>query len=315
MNQAEISSGETAGESRAYNVEDHTTAAYMSMLWGALAFASMGALGHLAGERCSWQLVALARTSLALLFSLLIAVVTGVRLVFLEPRTLWVRSIFGSIGILCSFYSLTHLPISTSLTLSNTVPIWVTLLAWPILGYRPTKQIWLAIAAGITGVVLIQRPYFQAGNLAGMAALAHALSWAIGMLGLNRLGKVDPLAVVVHFAGVSTIVCLAFFVLTGAAISYGNLGDKTLIAMLAGVGVTGTIGQLGQTRAFAMGHPSKVAVVGLTQIVFACFFDLIVWKQRFDVLTLFGILLVTAPTAWLLLHSPLRRNESIPTTT
>jgi drug/metabolite transporter (DMT)-like permease len=305
----------TASKAESYALENHTTEAYLSMLWGAFAFASMGALGHLAGERCSWQLVALARTSLALLFATLFALVTGVRLVFLKPGTLWIRSIFGSIGILCSFYSLTHLPISTSLTLSNTVPIWVTLLAWPLLGYRPTKQIWLAIAAGIIGVIIIQRPYFEAGNLAGLAALAHALSWAIGMLGLNRLGKIDPLAVVVHFAVVSTIICLVFFLLTGAEISYGNLGDKTLIMMLAGVGVTGTIGQLGQTRAFALGHPSKVAVVGLTQIVFACFFDLIVWKQRFDAWTLCGILLVMAPTAWLLLHSPLRRNESVHTTT
>lgn len=315
MKQAEIINRKSRNESGAYSVAEQTSAAYLSMLWGAFAFASMGALGHLAGARCSWQLVALARTSLALVFSLIFALITGIRLVFIKPGTLWVRSTFGSIGILCSFYSLTHLPISTSLTLSNTVPIWVTLLAWPILGYRPTRQIWLAIVAGIAGVVLIQRPYFQAGNLAGMAALAHALSWAIGMLGLNRLSKVDPLAVVVHLAGVSTVVCLAFFILTGEAVSYGNLSDKTLVAMLAGVGIAGTIGQLGQTRAFALGHPSKVAVVGLTQIVFACIFDLIIWRQRFDLLTLCGILLVTAPTAWLLLHSPLRRNESVHTTT
>src|SRR4051794_25481633 len=305
--EAELEAGEAVGGARADAENDDTAQAYLSMLWGALAFASMGALGHLAGERCSWQLVAVARTSLALVFSVIFALVTGVRLVFFKPATLWIRSIFGSIGILCSFYSLTHLPISTSLTLSNTVPIWVTLLAWPILGYRPTKQIWLAVAAGLTGVVLIQRPYLKAGNLAGMAALAHALSWAIGMLGLNRLGEVDPRAVVVHFAVVSTVACLAFFIVTGAQLSYSTLADKALIGMLAGVGMMGTIGQLGQTRAFAMGHPSKVAVIGLTQIVFACLFDLIIWKRRFDALTLCGILLVMAPTAWLLLHGPLRR--------
>ena len=296
---------------RIYTSEDQTARAYLAMLWGALAFASMGALGHLAGERCSWQLVAVARTSLALIFSLLFALATGVRLAFLRPATLWIRSLFGSIGILCSFYSLTHLPISTSLTLSNTVPIWVTLLAWPLLGYRPTKQIWLAIAAGIVGVVLIQRPFLQAGNLAGLAAIAHAISWAIGMIGLNRLKGVDPRAVVVHFAVVSTVICLLFFLITGAEISYGNLNDKALISMLIGVGIMGTIGQLGQTRAFALGHPSKVAVVGLTQIVFACFFDLVLWKHRFDTWTVCGILLVLTPTAWLLIHNPLRKNASI----
>jgi drug/metabolite transporter (DMT)-like permease len=72
--------------------------------------------------------------------------------------------------------------------------------------------------------------------------------------------------------------------------------------------------QLGMTRAFALGHPSKVAVVGLTQIVFACLFDVIIWKHHFDALTILGILLVIAPTAWLLTHNPLRRSAHISTT-
>lgn len=105
-----------------------------------MAFATMGALSHLAGERCDWQIVAVARTSLAFLFSLGLAVSTNVPLVFLKPAVLWMRSIAGSIGLLCSFYALTHLPISTSLTLSNTVPVWVTLLAWPVLSERPSVR-------------------------------------------------------------------------------------------------------------------------------------------------------------------------------
>jgi drug/metabolite transporter (DMT)-like permease len=197
------------------------------------------------------------------------------------------------------------------------VPVWVALLAWLLLGYRPTAQIWFAIAAAIAGVVLIQRPYLAGGNLAGLAALAHALCWAVGVIGLNRLSRVDPRAVVVHFALVSTIVCVAFFLLSGADSTYGLLGNKALLALLASVGLTGTIGQLAMTRAFALGHPSKVAIIGLTQIVFACLFDVLFWKHHFDLITIFGILLVIAPTAWLLLHSPLRRTTtaSIHTTT
>jgi drug/metabolite transporter (DMT)-like permease len=290
--------------------------AYLWMLWGAFAFASMGALGHLAGERCSWQIVALARTALALVFSLVFALATRVKLFFWRPRTLWVRSLSGSIGLLCSFYALTHLPISTSLTLSSTVPIWTALLAWLLLGYRPTLQIWVAIAAAIAGVVLIQRPYLRGGNLAGLAALGHAFFWAVGMIGLNRLGGIDPRAIVTHFAGVSTVVALLFFLSTGADVGPWIAGDKILLVMLTGVGVTGTIGQLGMTRAFALGHPSKVAVVGLTQIVFACLFDVLLWHHHFDLLTICGILLVTAPTAWLLMHNPLRRSDAeIHTTT
>jgi drug/metabolite transporter (DMT)-like permease len=313
--ESEIEAGKTTVQTRVHAAEDAALRAYFLMLWGAFAFALMGAVGHLAGERCSWQLVALARASLALLFSLIFALSTGVKLFFLRPATLWIRSLSGSIGILCSFYALTHLPVSTALTLSNTVPIWVALLAWLLLGYRPTPQIWFAIAAAIVGVILIQRPYLSGGNLAGLAALGHALSWAIGVIGLNRLSRVDPRAVVVHFAAVSTFVALLFFLLSGADASYAMLNDKALLALLVSVGLTGTIGQLAMTRAFALGHPSKVAIIGLTQIVFACLFDVLIWKHHFDALTICGIALVIAPTAWLLLHSPLRKSTQIHTTT
>jgi hypothetical protein len=49
------------------------------MLACSLSFAVMGALSHLAGERCDWRLVAVARTSLAFLFSLVIALASGAR--------------------------------------------------------------------------------------------------------------------------------------------------------------------------------------------------------------------------------------------
>jgi drug/metabolite transporter (DMT)-like permease len=281
------------------------------MLSGAAAFATMGALSHLAGERCDWRLVAVARTLVAFVLSAAFAKATGVRLVVFGPLILWVRSLAGSFGVLCAFYALTHLPISTALTLSNTVPVWVTLLAWPFLGQRPAASVWLAIAVGICGVALIQKPEMAGDKLAGMLALVNALSTAVAVLGLNRLGEVDARAVVTHFSGVSTIFAVGFLALSGEKVSYAPLGDAGVLALLVGVGLAGTLGQLAMTKAFALGSPSKVSVVGLTQIVFALLFDLLLWRRPFDLLTVLGILLVAAPSGWLMLHNPLKRATPI----
>jgi drug/metabolite transporter (DMT)-like permease len=95
-----------------------------------------------------------------------------------------------------------------------------------------------------------------------------------------------------------------------AVINTGKTASKARIYKVADSTTQAYLSMLWGAFAFAaLGHPSKVAVIGLTQIVFACLFDLIIWKQRFDALTLCGILLVMAPTAWLLLHSPLRRRD------
>lgn len=285
------------------------------MLMSALAFAAMGALSHAAGERCDWRLVAVARTLLAFVFSLTLALTTGVRPVVFRPPVLWIRSIAGSLGVLCAFYALTHLPISTALTLSNTVPVWVTLLAWPVLGERPSGGVWLAVLVGVGGIALVQQPEASGDRIAGLLALGNALATAVAMLGLNRLGGVDARAVVVHFSGVSTLFTLAFLLLSSGRVDYSVLNEGTTLALLAGVGLAGTLGQLAMTRAFALGSAPRVSVVGLTQIVFALVFDLIFWQRPLNTIIALGILLVIAPSGWLMLHNPLKRDTPIHTTT
>jgi drug/metabolite transporter (DMT)-like permease len=290
--------------------DEQTGRAYAFMLASSLSFALMGALGHLAGERCDWQIVAVARSSVAFVLTFSLAKAAGVRLFILRPAILWMRSVAGSVGVLFAFYALTHLPVSTALTLSNTVPVWVTLLAWPVLGQRPGGSIWAAIATGLVGVVLIQRPEAGGDRLAAALALGNALSTSVSMIGLNRLGGVDARAVVTHFSGVATVFTLAFMLLAGGRADYAPLGDARTLALLAGVGLAATAGQLAMTKAFASGSPSKVSVVGLMQIVFALLFDLLLWHRRFDALALTGMALVVVPSAWLMLRSPLQRRQA-----
>src|SRR5205823_3428063 len=124
---------------------------------------------------CDWRLTALARSSLAFLVTAAIARRRAVRLLFHWPRTLWVRSAVGSLSMLFTFYALAHLPIATAVTLTNTFPLWVTLLAWPVLGARPTAAVGLALVSAILGVVLIEKPHVGDIRPASLAALFSAL--------------------------------------------------------------------------------------------------------------------------------------------
>ena len=84
----------------------------------------------------------------------------------------------------------------------------------------------------------------------------------------------------------------------------GVVLDEWLLLMLLGVGLSATIGQLFLTKAFASGPPAKVSVVGLTQIVFAMALEILLGRKSFAPATLLGIILVLAPTAWLMVHRP-----------
>jgi drug/metabolite transporter (DMT)-like permease len=202
----------------------------------------------------------------------------------------------------CYFFALTRLPPSEVLTLGNMVPIWVALLSWPILGEVPTLAVWLSVASGVAGVVLIQQPHFAEGRPDALIAVAASVFTAIAMMGLHRLRSIEPAAIVTHFSGVSFVFCIlaASFLDSGTAkmtpLSAGGL------LMLVGVGATATVGQLFLTKAYAEGMPAKVSVVGLTQVVFAILCDALVWPVTYNPTAVTGIILVLAPTAWLLIR-------------
>jgi drug/metabolite transporter (DMT)-like permease len=252
----------------------------------------------------------LARSSLALLFASLLALLGGARLVLFEPRILWVRSIAGSISMVCTFYALTHLPTSHVLTLTNTFPIWVALLSWPLYNEKPTVQVWILVVCGVVGVALLgyaRKPegdptaLLQA-NLAVASALIASVSTAVAMLGLHRLQHLHPWAIVVHFSGVAVLFCAASYFLADRNLEPREpLQTPTIVLLLLAVGATATIGQLFLTKAFAAGPPAKVSVVGLTQVVFAMIVDVWLWDRAFSALMLVGMALVVAPTAWLMI--------------
>jgi drug/metabolite transporter (DMT)-like permease len=270
------------------------------MLFSAVAFSVMAALAHALGESLPWQIIAASRTALAFVFASLLTLQSGGRLVLWRPRTLWVRSLAGSVSLVCTFYALTRLPVADVLTLTNVFPVWVALLSWPILGERPSREAWIAIAIALAGVGLVQQPHFNGEKWPVMVALLSSFSTAISMLGLHRLQGVDPRAVVAHFSGVALVVCLCSIGLMPPGTLQSLQVRSPTVAMLLCVGVSATVGQLLLTKAFAAGPPAKVSVVALSQVVFGLMFDVLVWNHSFGWTALLGMLLVMAPTAWML---------------
>jgi drug/metabolite transporter (DMT)-like permease len=270
------------------------------MLCGSVAFTLMGTMTHALRATCDWQVIALARSALPLICMVALALAGGGRLVFLRPRSLWMRSVAGSVSMVCTFFALTRLPVSDVLTLTNMFPLWVALLSWPLLKERPSRQVWLSIACGMVGVALVQQPHLAAGNFAALVALGSSIFIAIAMIGLHRLHGIDTRAIVAHFSGVSFVFCLAAFFLFERTAPLPHDLDGEALALLLGVGVTATVGQLFLTKAFAEGPPAKVSVVGLSQVVFALALDVLLFGYHANPAALVGMALVLAPTAWLL---------------
>lgn len=285
-----------------HTVQPLPTSPYLLMLFGSLAFAAMAALTHAAGQRCDWQVVAFFRSFLVFVFVGIYARSRGTKLVLWRPAILWMRSGAGSLSLVCTFYALTRLHPGSVLTLTNMFPIWVALLAWPVLGEWPSGRVWLAVLSAAAGVALVQQPELSGNTLALWVAFGASLATAVAMLGLHHLQDVAPGAVVVHFSAVSMAFCVAAFFVFPHSPSASLAIDSAALPLLLGVGLTASVGQLLLTRAFAAGEPAKVSVVGLSQVVFALALDVAWFGQPINGLSLLGTALILGPTAWVMLR-------------
>jgi len=272
------------------------------MVCGCFSIAWMGQFAHQLKDVCDWRIVALARSGLAFTFALSLARLSRAELVFLRPGALWLRGCASSLSLLCTFFALAQLPTSEVLTLTNTFPIWVAFLSWPLLRVRPSFSVWLAAGCGCFGVALIQSPHFEASARATSAvalSLTAALTSAIAMLGLHRLKGLHPWAIVTHYSGVAMLFVLSSWAV-GSPPDLAPLLDRRTLLLLLGVGVAATLGQVCVTRAFTSGQPARVSVVGLVQILFALGLDLLFEGPSLQPIAMAGIGLILAPTAWMM---------------
>ena len=283
---------------------------YIWMLCGTFSFSIMAVLAEALTRRpdgapplCDWQTVAVFRAGLVAIFAAVLAKLAGVKLVWLRPARLWVRSLAGSCSMVCAFYAFGRLHSEDVVTLSNTFPLWVAVMAWPLYGQIPGKRTVVAILVGVAGVVLVEQPHLEAGNLGVLAALAAAWFSAVAMLGLHKLNDVDPRAVVVHFSAVATVFCGVAFLVTPRSEPVARVLELGVLWKLLGIGVSATIGQVFLTLAFGRGAPAKVSVVGLMQIVFVMAMCAWAFDREVNSIALVGTALVIAPTAWLLTQS------------
>src|SRR5262245_44541126 len=230
------------------------------MLASSVAFTAMSTFAHSLAGKCAWPVVAFSRAVIAFLLASLLVHRANARFIVLRPKSIWLRSIAGSCSMLLTFYALPRLPLANTAVLTNTAPLWIGLLSWPILGKPPTRGVWAAIFVSLIGVAIILRPERDVDVGASAAAAGAAICTGFAMMGLHRVAALDHRAVVAHFSATA-----AFFTFI-ASIAFGGgrfppvPDDVVVWQLLVAVGLTATVGQLCMTRAYTKRHPAKVAV-------------------------------------------------------
>jgi len=266
----------------------------MQSLWMIAAsalFASMGVCVKLGASLFSAAELVFYRGAIALV--LLWGVVLVRRLPLATPHWrahLW-RGLTGSVSLVLYFHAISALPLATAVTLNYTSPLFLALILAFWAGERVRGTLYIALALGLAGVVLLLRPSFAADQwLGGLAALASGAGMAyFHVRQLGRLGEPEW-RTVFYFSLISALIGLPW--LLASQTVHAVSGHSAWLVL--GVGGFGALAQLAMTRAYKRGSTLVSASLAYSTVIFASLFGVLLWDEVLPLSSWLAIGLIVA---------------------
>lgn len=243
------------------------------MLAATALFTFMGALVKLVGARIPFTEIMCFRAALALPVVLVIVLRMGQGLHLATQRfgQHVLRAITGTLAMGCSFYALTLLPLAEHTALTFTTPLFVTILAIPLLGERVGVHRFGAVLLGFAGILVIA---LGQGGFAAPAdrwlmigagvALLHGLFSALTTLLVRSLSATERSTTIVLWQS------LLMTAVTAATLPFVWVTPtRDELLLLVAIGLIGGVAQVLLTEAFASAQVSSLGAYTYTGILWA----------------------------------------------
>lgn len=198
---------------------------------------------------------------------------------------------FLSVGLLwCFVYAVSQLSLANAYSIFMSAPLLITALSVPMLGERVGWRQWLAVFAGLIGVIIVLKPT-GAGlvTIGGLAALASAAGYALNAIMIRILTRTDSSAATVFWS-------LAFLTVIS-----GILASLRWVPvqwdhwyLIVGLGISGAAGQYFMTEAFRLAPPPVVAPLEYTALAWGLMFDWLIWATAPGLRMLAGAFVIVA---------------------
>jgi drug/metabolite transporter (DMT)-like permease len=275
------------------------TRGILAMLLAVALFSVMDAqLKLLAGHYGPMQ-VSFLRGATSLPFVLLPLLLRG-RLSRIRPVNVRLHLLRGALSVLMlgSFvFAVRESSLATTYSIFMFAPLLVAAISAPLLGERVARAQWGAIAAGLTGVLLMIAPRGggQWVSIGALAALVAMATYSLAVVSLRLLSRTDTTESMVFW----------FTALLGTGAGLLSIpGWVPLQAdhwpLFAGIGVTGALGQHFITEAFRNAPAAVVAPFEYTALLWGVLLDLVVWNVLPGTATIIGGAVVVSAGLYLM---------------
>ena len=271
--------------------ENNTIKGIFHIILAAFFFSLMSVFVRMSGDLPTMQ-KAFFRNAIAVLIAFYLLKKSNTKISFSKEAlpSLILRSIFGTLGILCNFWALDHLGIADANMLNKMSPFFAMLMSIWILKEKPTLFEVGCILAAFIGVTFVVKPSSGIASYPALIGLLGGLAAGTAYTYVRKLGKngVPGPLIVLFFSIFSTLVTMP-----SLFVGYQPMSMKQwMILFLAGASATG--GQLNITAAYTYAPAAKISVYDYTQILFAALFGIFIFHEMPDVYSIIGYVIIVS---------------------
>ena len=231
-----------------------------------------------------------------------------------RPGALALRGLIMFCAYTAYYLGLAAMPIATCVALFFTAPLFITILAMPLLGERVGPRRWMAVLVGFAGMLMMLRPNSDVFDWTSLLPVAAALCYGLSQIMARRLGTFDQASVMAFYGN---CVFLVGGLVLSAIFGSGTFADEenrslafllrgwvtptlTDLLLMMACGVVAAAALFLLTHAYTIAEANTIAPFEYTALVWGVLYGWLFWNELPDSWTWVGIVVIMAAGLFIL---------------
>jgi drug/metabolite transporter (DMT)-like permease len=228
------------------------------------------------------------------------------RLWIQRPWPLLARGVLLLFSYTGYYLALAAIPLAEAVSLYFSAPLFIVLLAGPVLGEKPGVRSWLATIVGFIGVIIVCRPGSRMVDPTALLVIAAAAFYGLAQLMARRLGISERASIM---SMMQNVVFLSAAIAMGALAGRGGLADSHHASMqfllrawqmpdlrdfllMCSTGLVSALASWLLTHAYRIAEANVVAPFEYSSILWATIAGILIWGEIPDVHTIIGVIVI-----------------------
>lgn len=270
---------------------NNTTKGIICIILSAFSFSIMAFFVRLSGDLPTMQ-KAFFRNFIAFLVALFMLQKNHEKIYVSKSQwtDLFLRCIFGTIGLIANFYAVDHLNLADANILNKLSPFFVILASIPILKEKPSRFDLLTVLLAFIGAIFIVRPTGDFTLFPAFIGLLGGCGAGIAYTFVRKLTNngVKTPVIVLAFSLFSCLVTLPFMIL-----DFHPMSIQQIIVLL-GAGLAAAAGQFAITTAYKFAPAKDISVYDYTSVLFSALWGFLFFAELPPVSSLIGYFIIFA---------------------